>query len=141
MDDVVGGTIGLPRLTSLIVGSFALLAIGLMVAGIYGLLAFTTAQRLPELGLRLALGAARRQVLGLVVRQGLVPAIVGVVAGLASAAWLVRVVESEVFGIPPADPATWIAVTLLLLVAVLAACWWPAHRASRVDPVSVLRAN
>jgi putative ABC transport system permease protein len=141
MDDIVGQTFGLPRLTSSLVGIFALLATGLMLAGIYGLMAFTTTQRLPELGLRVALGAERRQVLGIVVRQGLVPAITGIVVGLIAAAALVRVVHTEIFGVPPVDPLTWAAVTILLVLAILLACWWPARRAARVDPVIVLRSQ
>jgi putative ABC transport system permease protein len=141
MEDIVGQTFGLPNLTSSLVGIFALLAVGLMLAGIYGLMAFTTTQRLPELGLRVALGADRRQVLGIVVRQGLVPAITGIVVGLAAAAGLVRVVQTEIFGVPPVDPITWSAVTILLVLAILLACWWPARRAAKVDPVMVLRSQ
>jgi putative ABC transport system permease protein len=141
MDDVVGNTFGLPRLTSSLVGTFAVVALGLMAAGIYGLVAFTTTQRLPELGVRIALGADRASVLRLMVFQGLTPASLGIIAGLASAAALVRVVEEGVFGVPPLDPATWISVTLLLVVSIVAACWWPAYRAARVDPVNVLRSQ
>ncbi len=141
MEDILGQTLGLPRLTSSLVGMFALLAIGLMLAGIYGLMAFTTTQRLPELGLRVALGAERRQVLGIVVRQGLVPAITGIAVGLVIAAGLVRVAQQEMFGVPPVDPLTWVAVTILLVLAILLACWWPARRAARVDPVIVLRSQ
>ena len=141
MDDIVDETLGLSRLTSSLAGTFALLAVGLMLAGIYGLMAFTAAQRLPELGLRVALGANRRQVRGLVVRQGLTPAIVGVVAGLLGAAALVRVVRADVFDIPSVDPVTWIGVTIALLAAIGLACWWPARRAARVDPVIVLRSQ
>jgi putative ABC transport system permease protein len=141
MDEVVSSTLGLPRLTSSLVGMFAMLALGLMAAGIYGLMAFTTALRLPELGVRLALGADRGQVLRMVVRQGLGPAILGVFVGLAAAAIFVRVVDDNIFGVPAVDPWTWIGVTALLMLSILAACWWPAYRASRVDPVSVLRAT
>jgi len=141
MDDIVDETYGLSRLTSSLAGTFALLAVGLMLAGIYGLLAFTAAQRLPELGLRVALGAERRQVRDLVVRQGLTPAIVGVAVGLVAAAGLVRIVQADVFGIPPIDPVTWIGVTIALIVAIVIACWWPARGAARVDPVIVLRSQ
>jgi putative ABC transport system permease protein len=139
MDDVVGSTFGLPRLTSSLVGTFALLALGLMAAGIYGLVAFTTTQRLPELGVRIALGADRASVLRMMVLQGLTPAAIGIAVGLATAFGLVRVVEDGMFGVPPLDPATWVTVTALLVLAIVAACWWPAYRASRVDPVIVLR--
>src|SRR5262249_11322976 len=141
MEEVVGRTFGLPRLTSAVVGSFAVLALGLMAAGIYGLMAFTSAQRLPELGIRVALGADRGQVLRLMVRQGLGPGVVGIVVGLGAAAALARVIRADVFGIPAVDPVTWIGVTLLLVSSIVVACWWPARRASRVDPVIVLRAQ
>jgi predicted permease len=141
MADIVDETFGLSRLTSSLAGTFALLAVGLMLAGIYGLMSFTAAQRLPELGLRIALGAERRQVLGIVVRQGLAPAITGVVLGLAGAVLLARVARKDVFDIPSIDPVTVIAVTTALLVAILIACWWPARRAARVDPVIVLRSQ
>jgi putative ABC transport system permease protein len=139
MDDVVRGTLGLPRLTSFVVGAFALMALGLMAAGVYGLMAFTTAQRLPEFSIRMALGAEPAQVLRMVVRQGFTTAAVGMLAGLAAAAALVRVVGTQFLGVPPIDPLTWIAATMILSAAALAACWWPAHRASRVDPSTVLR--
>jgi putative ABC transport system permease protein len=118
---------------------FALLALGLMAAGVYGLIAFTTAQRLPEFSIRMALGAAPGQVLRMVVRQGFTTAAIGILAGLAGAAVLVRSAGSQVFGVPPVDPLAWIAATVILSVAALAACWWPAHRASRVDPSTILR--
>ncbi len=141
MDDIVAGTFGMTRLTSSLAGTFALLALGLMLAGIYGLMAFTAAQRLPELGLRLALGAERRQVRDLVVRQGLMPALAGMVIGLAGAAVLVRMVQADLFDMPSIDPFTWIGVTISLVVAIVVACWWPAHRAARVDPVIVLKSQ
>jgi predicted permease len=141
MDDIVDETFGLSRLTSSLAGTFAALAVGLMLAGIYGLMAFTAAQRLPELGLRVALGADRRQVRDLVVRQGLTPAILGVAVGLMGAAALVRIVQADIFDIPPVDPVTWIGVTIALIVAIVIACWWPARRAARVDPVIVLRSQ
>jgi putative ABC transport system permease protein len=141
MADLVGTTLALPRLTSSLVGSFAVIALGLMVAGIYGLMAFASAERLPELGVRIALGADRAQVLRMMVGQGLAPGALGILVGLAGAAVLTRVLRSDVFGIPAADPLAWIAATVLLVSAMVAACWWPARRASRVDPVVVLRAQ
>jgi putative ABC transport system permease protein len=139
MDDIADRTLELPRVTSSLVGTFALLAVGLMLAGVYGLMAFTTAQRLPELGLRVALGAERGQVIAIVVRQGLAPAAVGIAIGLAGAAALGRVLQKEVFGVPALDPLTWIVVTATVVIAILVACWLPARRASRVDPIIVLR--
>jgi putative ABC transport system permease protein len=139
MEDVVRSTFGLPRLTSAVVGAFALMALGLMAAGVYGLMAFTTAQRLPELSIRMALGAEPGQVLLMIVRQGFSTAAIGMIAGLAAAVALVRGVGSQLFGAPTIDPLTWIGATVLLALAILAACWWPAQRASRVDPSHVLR--
>jgi putative ABC transport system permease protein len=139
MDDVVRGTMGLPRLASAAVAVFAAIALGLMAAGVYGLMSFTTAQRLPELSVRLALGAEPGQVLRMVARQGFATAAIGMLIGLAAAAAFVRGIGSQFFGVPTIDPLTWIAATVLLSAAILAACWWPAHRASRVDPSTVLR--
>jgi predicted permease len=141
MDDIASSTYRLPRLTSSVAGMFALVALGLMLAGVYGLMAFTIAQRLPELGLRVALGADRARVLALLVREGLVPGVAGIIIGLSSAAVLVRFVRTNVFGVPPVDPLTWIAVTTVLIVSIAIACWWPARRAAHVDPVTVLRAQ
>jgi putative ABC transport system permease protein len=139
MDDVVRSTMGVPRLASAAVAVFAAIALGLMAAGVYGLMSFTTAQRLPELSVRMALGAEPGQVLRMVVRQGFATAALGMLIGLAAAATLVRGIGSQFFGVPTIDPLTWIAATVLLSAAILAACWWPAHRASRVDPSTVLR--
>jgi predicted permease len=141
MDDFVNSALGLPRLTSSLLGAFALLALALMTAGIYGLMAFTTSQRLPEIGVRLALGADSATILRMVVGQGLALALAGMLLGLVSAAALVRIVERELFGAPVADPWTWIGVLAILLLAVFAACWYPARRASRVDPVITLRSS
>lgn len=139
LDEIAAKTYGLPRLTSAVVGAFALVALGLMLAGIYGLMAFTTLQRLPELGLRVALGADRAQVLRLVVREGLAPGLAGIALGLVGAAVLVRFVQQGVFGIPAIDPLTWITVTTIVIASIVVACWWPARRAARVDPMIVLR--
>jgi putative ABC transport system permease protein len=139
MDEILGQTLQMPRALSSIVGAFALLALGLMLAGVYGLMAFTTTQRLPELGLRVALGAERGQVIAMLARQGMLPAVVGLGVGLACAAGLVRVLQKEIFGVSSVDPLTWAAVTALLVLATFLACWWPARRAARVDPVIVLR--
>jgi putative ABC transport system permease protein len=141
LDEIAAKTYGLPRLTSSVAGTFALVALGLMLAGIYGLMAFTTAQRLPELGLRVALGADRAQVLRLVVREGLAPGLGGIVLGLLGAVALLRFVQQGVFGVPAIDPLTWITVTTIVIGSIVIACWWPARRAARVDPVIVLRGD
>ena len=141
MDDVVQHTFGRRRLTSTIVVAFALLALVLTAAGIYGLVAFTTAQRLPELGIRIALGAEPRQMRDLVVRQGCTIAAIGILLGLAVTFAVVRVAGTKMFDTPSLDPLTVAAVVSLLICAILAACWGPARRASHVNPVSALRSN
>jgi putative ABC transport system permease protein len=141
LDDVVRSTFGRRRLTSSLVGGFGLLALGLTAAGIYGVVAFSTAQRLPELGLRIALGAEPRQMRRLVVRQGCTIAAIGIAIGLALTLVLVRAAGAQVFDAPSLDPLTAVIVVALLIGAILAACWGPARRASRVDPVTALRAN
>src|SRR5262249_28816618 len=140
MDDLVDSALGLARLTSSLLGAFALLALALMAVGVYGLMAFTTAERLPEIGVRVALGADRGRIVRMVVGQGVGLALAGVALGVGCAVGLSRVVEKGgFFGVPVVDPITWVTVAATLVVSVVGACWWPARRASRVDPVSVLR--
>ncbi|HYN10384.1 MAG TPA: ABC transporter permease [Vicinamibacterales bacterium] len=141
MEDVVDHLFGLPRLTSSLLATFALIALALMAAGIYGLMAFTTRQRLPEIGVRLALGADRRQISRMVMRHALMLAAVGITIGVAVAAGLVGIARREFFGVQPIDPITWGVVGAVLLGSTVLACWWPARRASRVDPALVLRSN
>jgi predicted permease len=141
MEEVVDHSFGLPRLTSSLLGAFAVIALALMAAGIYGLMAFTTRQRLPEIGVRLALGAERRHISRMVLRQAIGLAATGIAIGLVLTAGVSTVVEREVFGVPPIDPITWLVAGGVLFGSTLLACWWPARRASRVDPAVVLRSN
>jgi putative ABC transport system permease protein len=128
-----------PRFMSMLFGAFGLMALVLMSAGIYGLLSFTTAQRLPEMGVRVALGAPRARIHRLVLRDALAMTILGVAAGLAAAVALGRVLTDQFFGIAPTDAPTYTVVTLLVLAVVTVACWLPARRAARVDPIVVLK--
>lgn len=141
MEDVVEESFGLPRLTSRLIGTFAAIALGLMAAGIYGLMALTTRLRLPEIGVRLALGAARPQISRMVMRQALTLAAIGMAIGIVVSAWLARLIGREFFGVEPIDPLIWAAAGLVLFGSTALACWWPARRASRVDPTIVLRTN
>ncbi len=141
MDEVIERSVDLPRLTSLLLGGFAVIALALMAAGVYGVMAFTTRQRMPEIGVRLALGAGRRQISRMVMRQALSIAAVGMTIGIALAAGLSRLIRSELPGVEPIDLLTWAIAGSVLLGATLAACWWPARRASRIDPANVLRSN
>ena len=123
------------RLSSL----FGLLALLLACIGLYGLLSCEVARRTREIGIRMALGAQHEQVLRLVVRQGIVLAVIGAVIGSALAIGVTRYLSSLLFGVRPTDPITFTAVTLLLLLVALAACYIPARRAMRVDPMVALR--
>jgi predicted permease len=123
------------RLSSL----FGVLALLLACIGLYGLLSYEVARRTREIGIRMALGAQHQQVLRLVIRQGIVLAIIGAVIGSALALGVTRYLSSLLFGVRPADPLTFAAVTQLLLLVALAACWIPARRAVRVDPMVALR--
>jgi predicted permease len=127
------------RLLALLAGSFGGLALLLAAIGLYGLLAYTVTRRVSEIGVRMALGAQRVEVLWLVVRQTMLLTLVGIVVGLAAAAALTRYVKGMLFGLSPLDPATLIAVSVMFgLVAVLAS-YVPARRATRIDPLTALR--
>lgn len=127
------------RLGGVFVGGFGNLALLLAGIGIYGVLAYTTRQRTHEIGIRMALGAEPQDVLRLVLRQGFTLVLVGVAIGLAASFVLTRALSSQLFGISATDPLTFTAVALLLLTVALLACYIPARRAMRVDPLVALR--
>ena len=118
---------------------FAGLALALALAGVYGVLSYSVTQRTWEIGLRLALGARRAQVLRLIARQGMALVALGLVIGLAAAAGLTRFLESQLYSVQPTDPVSFAAVVVLLLGVALAASLIPAWRASRVQPTEALR--
>jgi predicted permease len=122
-----------------VAGSFALLALALAGLGIYGVMSYATAQRTRELGIRLALGARVRDVLWLVIRQGVTLALIGLALGLAGALALTQLMTSVLYGVSATDVITFASVTLLLALVVLLACYLPARRAARVDPMIALR--
>ena len=127
------------RLMAWLSGFFGVLAAVLVMIGLYGLVSYITFTRRNELGIRLALGAPRANILWLVLGQGLRLAGIGVTIGLAGALALTRMLGGLLFGINPTDPATLIAIPMLLIAVVLIACWLPARRAARVDPMQALR--
>jgi putative ABC transport system permease protein len=129
------------RYRALLIGLFALLALVLASVGLYGLISYTVTQRTREIGIRVALGAAPRQVLFSIVREGFMLAAAGIAAGLAGAVVATRALRAFLFGVGTADPATFSAVALLLLAVALAASYVPSRRALRVDPVVALRAE
>jgi predicted permease len=139
MSAIVGGAVARPRLLTSLLLLFGVMGLLLGALGIYGVLAFAVTQRRQEIGVRVALGATPRSVLGLVVRQGMTLALAGVAVGVVGAAVLTRVMAAVLYEVRATDPATFAVVVLVLLGAALIASWLPARRALRVDPVQALR--
>ena len=139
MDARLSAAIAQPRFYAAFVGFFAALAVFLAAFGVYGLLSYTVAQRQGEIAIRMALGAQRGDVLALVVRQGAVLVVAGSIVGLAAAALSSRVLESFLYGIATDDRLTFVAAPLALAAAALFACYVPARRATRIEPMKVLR--
>ncbi|HEV8484611.1 MAG TPA: ABC transporter permease [Blastocatellia bacterium] len=127
------------RFTLLLLGSFAVIALTMAAVGIYGLISFSTSQRIHEIGVRMALGAQARDIFKLVVGEGMLLTTLGVCAGLAGAFALTHVMSGLLFRVSPTDPITFAAITILLIVVSLLACYLPARRATRVDPMLALR--
>ena len=139
MDARLSSAVAEPRFFAVLVGCFAALAFLLAAFGIYGLLSYTVAQRRGEIAIRMALGARRGDILALVVRQGAALVAAGAVVGLAAAAASSRVLESFLYGIATDDRLTFVAAPLALAAVALVACYVPARRATRVEPMEVLR--
>jgi predicted permease len=141
MTATLSTSVATPRFRTLLVGTFAALALCLAVAGVYGVMAYTVERRTSEIGLRLALGAAHGDILALVLKQGLALAIAGIVCGCVLAFAVTRLLAGMLFGVTAMDPLVFAIVPLLLLASAAAACAAPALRASRVDPMIALRAE
>jgi predicted permease len=139
LDEVVSGSLAARRISMILLGVFAALALVLSSIGIYGVVSYVVGQRTHEIGLRMALGAQPGDVLRLVVRDGARMTLAGVGIGLAAAFGLTRLMASELFGVSAQDPLTFLGVGALLTVVALLACYVPARRAVRVDPVVALR--
>jgi putative ABC transport system permease protein len=127
------------RFNMLVLTVFAAIGLLLAAVGVYGVLAYAVTRRVHEIGIRVALGARRSQIVGLIVGQGMTLAIAGAGIGMAAAFALTRVLSSLLFGVTPTDTATFVAVPALLLGVALAACYIPAWRATRVNPMQALR--
>jgi len=141
MDEILAGEVAGPRFAATLVGLFAILALSVATVGVYAVLSFTVARRTRELGVRVALGARRGQLFGLVLGRGLLLVAVGLTAGLAGAAVGARYVSTLLFGITAADPATYTTVATFVLVVATTASAIPARRATKVDPIVALRAE
>ena len=139
IDEVLAGARARPRFLTTLLGAFAGLALLLAAVGTYGVMSYAVAQRSREMGIRMALGAEAATVRRLVLRRGLSVALVGLVVGLAGAWWLTGLMESLLFGVAARDPATFVVVPMILLAVAVMASWIPAHRATRVNPIDVLR--
>jgi predicted permease len=141
MTEVVDASMATPRLTGSLLSIFAGLALVLASIGVAGVLAYLVSRRRREIGIRMALGASRANVLGLVLRRGLTYAGAGIAAGVGAALFLTRLMEGLLFGVAPRDPMTFVAVSGILLAIAAAASLIPALRAARVDPLEALRAE
>jgi predicted permease len=139
MDELIEQSVGQRRLSMMLLSLFSGIALVLASIGIYGVMSYSVTQRSRELGVRIALGAGRADVLRLVLRQGMSLALLGIAIGVGAALLLTRVIESQLYGVRASDPVTFVAVALLLGLTALAANLVPAVRAMRVDPAVVLR--
>jgi putative ABC transport system permease protein len=141
MEDVIGDSLVRQRFLSQLLGIFAGVALLLAAIGTYGILAYMVTERSREIGIRMALGAGRRQVMRLVLRQGVAIALVGIVAGVGGALALSRLTESLLYGVSPSDPLTFGTVAAVITAVAVVACLVPMRRATRVDPLAAIRAD
>lgn len=139
LGEIIDRTLSPKRLITMLLGFFSILAMLLAAIGIYGVIAYSVSQRVSELGIRLALGATPRNILGLVIAQGMKPVVVGLLIGLPLALAATRAIRSLLFGVNATDPVTFILNAVVVTAIALLACWLPARRASRVAPMIALR--
>jgi len=138
-DQIVYRSVAPQRLNAVLLSIFGVLALLLATTGIYGVLSYSITRRTPEIGLRVALGATRSNILGMTIRQGLRPALIGALLGAIGAFWLSRYLATLLFGVKPFDALTYLAVAALLLATAALACYIPGRRAMQTDPATALR--
>jgi ABC-type antimicrobial peptide transport system permease subunit len=139
MAAVVSDSVSTPRSTTILFAAFAGLALTLGIIGIYGVLSFLVSNRTREIGIRMAMGAQRMDVLRSVMGEGTKLSLTGIAFGMAGALAVMRVLSGELYGVSPADPLTFFGVPILVAVVAATACYMPARRAMRVDPMVALR--
>jgi len=139
MSQNISNSVGSERLRSVLLVVFAAVGFALALVGVYGVISYSVARRIQEIGVRMALGASPQDVLRMVIGQGLLPVALGIAIGAAGAFGLTRLVASQLYGVKPRDPATFLGATALIFLVALMACWIPARRAMRVDPIVALR--
>ena len=139
VEDLIGRSTAPARASMILLAGFASLALLLAVIGLYGLIAYSASQRTREIGIRVALGAKRQNILGLILKKGMVLTITGAAIGIAVSLALTRFLSSLLFQVSPTDPVVFVWVSLLLFLTAFLACYIPARRASRIDPITALR--
>jgi putative ABC transport system permease protein len=139
MEEMVANSLSQRRLSTVLLAIFAFVAIALSTIGLYGLMSYSVTQRTHEIGIRIAIGAARGDVMRMVIGQGMLLVGLGLVAGLTGAFALTRLMTTLLFGVSATDPRIFAIVSAVLVVAATAAAWIPARRAVRIDPIIALR--
>jgi putative ABC transport system permease protein len=139
METIVDQAVAEPKLNSLLLWVFAAIALLLSAVGVYGVMSYTVAQRTREFAIRMAIGAEARTVFGMVTREALAVALIGVAIGVGGALLLGRTLASLLYGVVPSDGSTLAGAAAVVLIVAMLACWRPAWRATRVDPMTVLR--
>jgi ABC-type antimicrobial peptide transport system permease subunit len=140
MTDIMRTSVAPTRASMMLLILFAAIAMVMAAVGVFGVMSYAVTLRAREMGIRLALGASPGEVRGMIIRDGLKQALAGIALGIAGALWLTRLMDSMLFGVTPGDPLTLAIVAAILLLTALAACYLPARRATRADPLIVLRA-
>jgi putative ABC transport system permease protein len=141
LEEIVSGSVERPRFLLRLLAVFALIAVGLATVGVYGVMSYTVLERVPEVGIRLAVGATPGDIMRLMLRDGLALALAGIGIGLAAASAMADVLKGLLFEVAPRDPVALAAVSAVLLLATMLAAWLPARQAGRIDPIKALRAD